>query len=368
MTLGERIYRLRNDRNMTQEQLAEKLGVTRQSISKWEGDLVKPEIDKLKAIAKLFEISLDELISDETGEKTPPETDRLERQIKIYRWVSIITAGLCLIMLVIMIAVSVNLSNRIKTIEQQQGPTGPTVIYPDSDFDDDGLGIESSWEIKNADIKAQTAELHVEVEPERYSDSTQITAMAETDSGKQYTGQLQSSNGKFKGKVSLPISGDKMKISVVVDNDGEKQKITLDENVYVLDEISALPTINITTGVTRGITYTGSIDVGLYCEDMTLTENIQDIKVIIKNKDKIVFKSVAADSQESAFAEYSFKCEEADWEKDFKVVVSYYDGNIDKSVEIYGTFDPTNFYDDEQRFRMATEGASYDDNYHIVIK
>ena len=56
MTLGERIYRLRANRNMTQEQLAEKLGVTRQSISKWEGDLVKPEIEKLKAMAKLFEV------------------------------------------------------------------------------------------------------------------------------------------------------------------------------------------------------------------------------------------------------------------------------------------------------------------------
>ena len=68
MTLGERIYRLRADRNMTQEQLAEKLGVTRQSISKWEGDLVKPEIEKLKAMAKLFEVSLDDLISDEAAD------------------------------------------------------------------------------------------------------------------------------------------------------------------------------------------------------------------------------------------------------------------------------------------------------------
>ena len=368
MTLGERIYRLRNDRNMTQEQLAEKLGVTRQSISKWEGDLVKPEIDKLKAIAKLFEISLDELISDEAGEKTPPETDRLERQIKIYRWVSIITAGLCLIMLVIMIAVSVNLSNRIKVIEQQQGPTGPTVIYPDSDFDDDGLGIESSWEIKNADIKAQTAELHVEVGLDRYSDSTQITAMAETDSGKQYTGQLQSSNGKFKGKVSLPISGDKMKISVVVDNDGEKQKITLDENVYMLDEITVLPTINITTEVTRGITYAGYIRILMNDGVMSLCRNIDDVKVFIENKGKVVSEHMVTDPVEYNRTYYFFKCEEADWEKDFTAGISYYDGNIDKTVKIYGTFDPTNFSDDEQCFRMATEGASYDDNYYIIIK
>ena len=54
MTLGEKIYKLRNERNMTQEQLAEKLGVTRQSISKWEGDLVKTEKDKQKTNANLF--------------------------------------------------------------------------------------------------------------------------------------------------------------------------------------------------------------------------------------------------------------------------------------------------------------------------
>lgn len=54
--------------------------------------------------------------------------------------------------------------------------------------------------------------------------------------------------------------------------------------------------------------------------------------------------------------------------KDFKVVVSYYDGNIDKSVEIYGAFDPTNFHSDNQYTTIATEGASYDDNYNIVIK
>ena len=86
MTLGERIYKLRNERNMTQEQLAEKLGVTRQSISKWEGNLVKPEIEKLKAMAKLFDVSLDDLISDETAETKTTKADGFERNVTIYKF------------------------------------------------------------------------------------------------------------------------------------------------------------------------------------------------------------------------------------------------------------------------------------------
>ena len=44
MTLGEKIYKLRTKRSMTQEQLAEKIGVSRQSVSKWETDSAIPDI------------------------------------------------------------------------------------------------------------------------------------------------------------------------------------------------------------------------------------------------------------------------------------------------------------------------------------
>ena len=47
MTLGEKIYKLRTKRSMTQEQLAEKIGVSRQSVSKWETDSAIPDIEKL---------------------------------------------------------------------------------------------------------------------------------------------------------------------------------------------------------------------------------------------------------------------------------------------------------------------------------
>lgn len=65
MTFGEKIKKLRTENNLTQEQLAEKLYVTRTAVSKWETDRGLPAIDTLKEIAELFNVSLDSLISDD---------------------------------------------------------------------------------------------------------------------------------------------------------------------------------------------------------------------------------------------------------------------------------------------------------------
>lgn len=64
MTFGEKIKKLRNDNQMTQEELAEKILVTRTAVSKWETDKGYPSIDSLKLLSNLFNISIDELISD----------------------------------------------------------------------------------------------------------------------------------------------------------------------------------------------------------------------------------------------------------------------------------------------------------------
>ncbi len=61
MTIGEKIYSLRTGRNLSQDELAELLGVSRQSVSKWETNSSTPEIEKLSKICDIFRISLDEL-------------------------------------------------------------------------------------------------------------------------------------------------------------------------------------------------------------------------------------------------------------------------------------------------------------------
>ena len=64
MELNEKIYDLRKKMGLSQEELAGRLNVSRQTVSKWElGDSV-PDVDKVVAMAELFDISLDELVLD----------------------------------------------------------------------------------------------------------------------------------------------------------------------------------------------------------------------------------------------------------------------------------------------------------------
>jgi len=65
VTFGEIIKKLRTDKGLTQDELAEKIYVTRTAISKWESDRGFPNIESLKAISKYFSVSLDELLSGE---------------------------------------------------------------------------------------------------------------------------------------------------------------------------------------------------------------------------------------------------------------------------------------------------------------
>lgn len=65
MKFSEKLKKLRKDNNLTQDQLASKLYVTRTAISKWETDKGYPNIESLKLIANTFHMTLDQLISDE---------------------------------------------------------------------------------------------------------------------------------------------------------------------------------------------------------------------------------------------------------------------------------------------------------------
>ena len=65
MTLGERIQKLRKTTGLSQEQLAELVGVSRQAISKWETDQSAPELENILLLSKAFSVSTDELLGNE---------------------------------------------------------------------------------------------------------------------------------------------------------------------------------------------------------------------------------------------------------------------------------------------------------------
>lgn len=63
MTLGEKIWRLRESRNMSQEELAEMLGVSRQTISNWENGKAVLDAEKLAALCSVFDVSADDMLN-----------------------------------------------------------------------------------------------------------------------------------------------------------------------------------------------------------------------------------------------------------------------------------------------------------------
>lgn len=75
MTVSEKIYTLRTRLGLSQEELAEKLGVSRQSVSKWETGQSVPDLEKIIKLADLFGVSVDELVREEERPQPPqPET------------------------------------------------------------------------------------------------------------------------------------------------------------------------------------------------------------------------------------------------------------------------------------------------------
>lgn len=75
MTLGKKISDLRNLHNMSQIDLAEKMNVSRQSVSKWETDASIPDLDKLIMLSEIFNVTIDELVKNGEVNSEPLKAD-----------------------------------------------------------------------------------------------------------------------------------------------------------------------------------------------------------------------------------------------------------------------------------------------------
>lgn len=84
LSLGDNIRRLRRARDLTQEQLADRLGVTYQSVSRWENSTAYPDIELLPAIGDIFSVSVDELLGVPETEKEK-QADALCEEFRILR-------------------------------------------------------------------------------------------------------------------------------------------------------------------------------------------------------------------------------------------------------------------------------------------
>ncbi len=90
-TFGQKIKKLRNEKELTQEYVADNLGVSAQAVSKWENDISYPDIMILPSLAKLFEVTVDYLINDgeynellsikEENKKLKEEVEKLKKSL-----------------------------------------------------------------------------------------------------------------------------------------------------------------------------------------------------------------------------------------------------------------------------------------------
>ena len=71
MTMNEKIQHQRKKQGWTQEELAEKVGVSRQALSKWESGAAKPDVDNLVRLSALFGVTTDYLLKDDAEENGP---------------------------------------------------------------------------------------------------------------------------------------------------------------------------------------------------------------------------------------------------------------------------------------------------------
>lgn len=93
MSLGENLQFLRKRDNITQEQLAEKLDVSRQSVSKWESDTTYPEMDKLIQLCQMFHCSMDDLVQGYIKDIHVEEKTEYDRHMNQFSKVMALAVG-----------------------------------------------------------------------------------------------------------------------------------------------------------------------------------------------------------------------------------------------------------------------------------
>ena len=104
MRIGNKMLELRKQNNMSQEQLAEKMNVARQTISKWELGETSPDLEQSKRLSQIFNVSLDDLVNNEIKNILFAKVSNMERLTKVV--INILKIILIVIFILVTVLVS----------------------------------------------------------------------------------------------------------------------------------------------------------------------------------------------------------------------------------------------------------------------
>lgn len=114
-TIGNRLFELRKNKNITQERLAESLGISRQSVSNWELDKSLPDMDKLMALAALYEVSLDYIVygKQEVANAEEAASEQSNINNSYINWYLGAIIACCIVMLIPMLTVFIGIMKHL---------------------------------------------------------------------------------------------------------------------------------------------------------------------------------------------------------------------------------------------------------------
>lgn len=119
--LGNKLVKLRKENKLSQDSLADKLGVTRQTISNWELNITKPDIIQIKNLSEIFNMSIDDLLDNNTKdiiEKKISNTEKLTNKTNKYIKITLIT--LYFIILIFLISLTIYFFNKKDFTDEYQ--------------------------------------------------------------------------------------------------------------------------------------------------------------------------------------------------------------------------------------------------------
>lgn len=195
MTLGQRIQEQRKAVGLSQEQLGEKLGVSRQAISKWEADGAVPEVDKLIALGRLFQITLNELLQVDCPAGTAEEEEQAAteyaikaRRRRIFKNGGHILTGVLVLALIASVAL---LWVRLDALEKRVGETAQTVETLDP------AALVAAWDFRVETQDGSGTVLYVSVTPAVAVEGMTVSFQATGTDMEACTTQARETEGTF---------------------------------------------------------------------------------------------------------------------------------------------------------------------------
>ena len=257
MELYEKLYELRRASGMSQEELAEKLGVSRQAVSKWESGTTQPELPKLIELSKIYQVSVDALLSlehvkeqqdsspaaESAAQDTAEDAPAAKPDFRTFCAQHKKSIGGAAVALAALIAVGAHYNSRINALSSQVDDLRSELYGVQSSLSNQINGISSTvsdileretslvlqfdYDVTNIDLKKQECTLAFSLLPKAIDEETHVSLLVtdrDTPSPENChrLPLTQDDHGYLTGEVTLALSND-LGVSVSFEKDGAKQ-------------------------------------------------------------------------------------------------------------------------------------------------